>query len=657
MHVLAALQERFRPALEGLCEDPTVFLGMIKVSQNPKFGDYQANFAMPLSAQCGKPAREVAAEVVALLRIDDICEPPEIAGPGFINLRLKTEWIAQQLAAIRHDDRLGVPVVREPRHIVIDFSSPNVAKPMHVGHLRSTVIGHALYRLLKHLGHHVTSDNHVGDWGTQFGMIIYGYKHFLNPAEFERAPVAELSRLYRLVNQLSEYHDLAQRLPALSAEPDVIKGKIAELEKQPAPSKKDEAAARKKELAALHSAFKEATEAVESATAKIARVASSPELTRLAAAHPEIAVKAREETAKLHHGDAENVGLWQRFIPVCLDAMQSIYDRFGLKFDLTLGESHFNPFLADVVRDLKERGLAVESDGAQCVFLRGFEAPFIVQKRDQAYTYATTDLATIRHRVETMGADVLLYVVDARQGDHFKMLFETARLWGYQAVSLHHVSFGTVMGLDGRPYKTREGDAVGLESLLDEAVAHAREVVEQNCREEPGAEPLDDAAIQTIADVVGIGAVKYADLSQNRENDYVFSYEKMMATRGNTATYCQYAVARVAGYFRKGKLDRDAIAGDAGAIDLSHPAERALAVQLLRYADALQAAATDYRPNLVTQFLFETADAFTAFNENCPVLKAENDSLKQSRLRLADLTARVLSQGLALLGIATLDRM
>jgi arginyl-tRNA synthetase len=344
-------------------------------------------------------------------------------------------------------------------------------------------------------------------------------------------------------------------------------------------------------------------------------------------------------------------------MPECLAALNRMYDRLGIRFDMALGESHYQPALAAVVDDLKQKGLAVDSDGAVCVFIPGVDAPFIVRKRDGAFTYATTDLATIRDRVDRLGANLVLYVVDARQGDHFKLLFETAQRWGYGKVDLRHVSFGTILGDDRRPYKTRSGDVVGLESLIDEAVARARRIVDENDERKTTGGDLDDAARQKIAESVGIGAIKYADLSQNRETDYIFSWDKMLALTGDTATYMQYAYARVCGIVRKGEIDRESLRGGTAQIQLEHPAERALALQLLRFHETLDGVAIDFRPNVLTNWLFETANRFSTFFENCPVLKAETESLKQSRLLLADLTARCLERGLSLLGIETIERM
>jgi arginyl-tRNA synthetase len=657
MNVLAELRSRFRAALTGLCDDPAALAAMVKPAQDARFGDYQANCAMPLQKRLGGKSPEIARQIVERLRIDDLCEPPEVAGPGFINLRLRNDWLRARMRGLIGDARLGVAVAESPRRIVVDYSSPNVAKPMHVGHLRSSVIGDALYRILKFSGHQVTSDNHIGDWGTQFGMIIYGYKHFLDRAAFAEEPVRELARLYRLVNQLSDYHEALRELPEANRRLEEARHAHQEAEAGPALSDKKLEDARKKTVRRLSLAIDAAREDRASCEKRIAAVEADSQLLALAAAHPRIAQAAREETAKLHANDAENLALWRQFMPRCLAALQTLYDRLGIRFDLSLGESFYQPFLAEVVADLEARGLAEPSDGAVCVFIEGFEAPFIVKKRDGAFTYATTDLATIRYRVEKLQADGMLYVVDARQGDHFRLLFETARRWGYGAVDFRHVSFGTILGDDKRPFKTRSGDTVGLESLLNESVVRARAIVDANDDAKPSGPELDEAARARIAETVGIGAIKYADLSQNRETDYVFSWDKMLATTGDTATYMQYAFARVSGIFRRGTINRDALRRTGGEIILDAPAERALALQLARFSEVLDQAAGECRPNFLTHYLFETANSFSTFFEQCPVLKAETEALRTSRLLLSDLTARVIAQGLELLGIGTIEQM
>ena len=649
MNLLAELRSRLRSALVSFTDAPDSFVDMLKPTADSKFGDFQANCAMPLAKQHKQPPRDLALALVAKLDVADLCEPPEIAGPGFINLRVRTERLAEETAKLCRDERLGVAPVANPRTYVIDFSSPNVAKPMHVGHLRSTVIGHALYRVLKFLGHRVLSDNHVGDWGTQFGMIIYGYKNFRDDTAYQQAPVAELARLYRLVNQLSDYHELLAKLPALQTQLPLQEQGVATTKATASANPTDKEAARHFKRAEQD--LTAARDEIESARNKIAAVESNPTLKSLADAHPKIAELARRETALLHAGDVENKRLWDEFVPRCLAALEWVYQRFGITFDMTLGESWYNPMLAGIVDELKRKQLAVESAGAMCVFVEGNEAPFLVQKADGAFTYATTDLATIRHRVETLHADASLYVVDSRQSEHFQLLFAVAKKMGYDKTEFRHVSFGTVLGDDRRPFKTRSGDTVGLESLLDEAVQNARQIVDENSSQ------LSEEDRARVAELVGMGAIIYVDLHHNRDSDYVFSWDKMLATTGDTATYIQYAYARVNGILRKGDIDAAALRQGNHPIVLGTPCERVLALQLNRFAQAVADVAVDYRPNLLTQYLFETAQIFAQFFDQCPVLKEPDAAVRTSRLMLCDATARVLKQGLGLLGIGVAEQM
>jgi len=605
MSILLELEKRFRRALAELLDDPEDvdrLLDMLRRSQAPRFGDYQANFAMPLGKRLGRPPRDVAADIVHRVEVEDLCLPPEVAGPGFINLKLRDDWIADRLAAALTDQRLGIPNVPEnqKRTYVVDYSAPNVAKPMHVGHIRSTVIGDSLCRTLRFLGHRVIGDNHLGDWGTQFGMIIYGYKHFLHQKTYQENPVEELARLYRLVRNLMDYHE--------------GKGQLAAVE-------------------------------------------DSPTLAKLAAEHPDIGSAVLDETAKLHAGDQENLRLWREFLPACLDEIERVYGRLGVDFDHTLGESFYHDRLSSIVDELLRRQIARESDGAIGVFLEGHDVPMLIRKRDGAFLYATTDLATLRYRMETWQPDAILYVVDHRQSLHFEQLFAVGRKMGYDDVELKHVSFGTVMGEDGRPFKTRSGDTVGLEGLLDEAVRRARLIVDANDDAKPDGPELSPDERARVAETVGIAALKYADLSQNRTSDYVFSYDKMLAMNGNTGTYMQYAYARVRNIFAKGGIDVEALRASGGPILLETPAERALALELLRFGEALELTVKDYRPNQLTGYLFDLANRYSTFYEECPVLKAQTDALRTSRLLLCDLTARTIGKGLELLGIQVVDKM
>jgi len=654
MNILHELRRRVTAALADIVSEPEQYAKLVLPAQNPQFGDYQANCAMPLAKQLGKKPRDIAAEIVEKLDIADLCEPPEIAGPGFINLKLKDDVLASQLEAALNDERVGVAAVDSPEAVVLDYSSPNVAKPMHVGHLRSSVIGDALYRILKFLGHEVTSDNHVGDWGTQFGMILYGYKHLLDKEAYRKEPVAELSRLYRLVNQLSEYHQLVEQLPGLEWKLAETEQAVNDAEAETEQNDKES----KRTLKKLKQEMNQLRESVRSAENKISAVNDDPDLKAVALAHPHVHELARKEIAKLHNGDLENRKLWEAFLPACFEAMEEVYRRLNIAFDHTLGESYYQPMLADVVDDLKENGLAHESQGAMCVFIPGNRAPFIVQKQDGAYTYATTDLATIQYRATEWEAKKILYVVDKRQSEHFQLLFETARLWGYKKIDFQHVSFGTVMGKDNKPYKTRSGDIIGLGSLLDEAVTRARAVVDSNDDSKPNGPELSEEERQQIAEIVGIGSIKYADLHHNRDSDYVFDWDKMISMTGDTAAYMQYAYARVCGIFRKAGVTREQMRmDDECPLQLTHPAERALGIQLARFEEALNNVTVEYRPNLLTGYLFDVANAFSSFYDKCPVSAEPSDAIRISRFKLCDLTASTIQQGLALLGIETSARM
>jgi arginyl-tRNA synthetase len=660
VNILREIQSRFAAALVGVADNTSDLLGLIRPSQDAKFGDYQANLAMPLGKQLGKPPREIAAEILNRLKIDDLCEPPEIAGPGFINLRLRDDFVASRATTAASDSRLGVPTVAKPRTFIVDYSAPNVAKPMHVGHIRSTVIGDCLYRTVKFLGHRAVSDNHLGDWGTQFGMIIYGHKNFLDKAAFGKSPIDELARLYRLVSTLVGYYEGRERLAKLLTEVKRHENAF-EVHQQPAATgdpKADKKA--EKEFRQAERALHEARGELRELDEKLTAISDDPLLSKLVEQHADIPQAVLRETAKLHSGDAENLALWKQFMPNCLADIERIYKRLHVKFDFTLGESFYHDRLASVVQSFVEKKLARESDGALCVFIDGIDAPMIIQKKDGAFLYATSDLATIQYRMNTWKPDAILYVVDHRQSLHFEQLFAAAKLWGYSDAAYSHIAFGTVLGQDGRPYKTRSGDTVGLWGLLDEGVSRALKIVSDNDDAKKDGPELSADERQHIAEVVGIGALKYADLSQNRTSDYVFDYDKMLAMTGNTATYMQYAHARIRGIFNKGQKQlADDSAGKASAerIVISHPAERALALAALQFAEALDAVLAEYRPNQLTNYLFELANRFSTFYENCPVLRAETPELLASRLALCGLTANVLRQGLALLGIDVVDRM
>ncbi|MGL4419543.1 MAG: arginine--tRNA ligase, partial [Gemmataceae bacterium] len=567
-------------------------------------GDYQANFAMKLKPVLNQPPAAIAADVVARLPVGgtNLFSSASVAGPGFINLKLNDLWLAERMRDLAADPRLGIARTANPKTIVIDLSGPNVAKPLHVGHLRSTIIGDALVRILRHAGHTVIGDNHLGDWGTQFGILLYGYKNHRDDAAYTADPVRELARLYVLVRNL-------------------------------------------------------------------AKVTTDDE----EAAPPNPVLEAcRQETAKLHAGDPENVKLWEQFMPACIEMLRPIYERLDVRIDHALGESFYNPMLPAVVADLLAKGIAVESAGAVVVpnakgivptpeQMKSEEPPALVRKRDGAFTYTTTDLATIRYRAETWKPHTMLYVVDARQALHFRTLFANARRWGYDQTEFEHTQFGSILGLDGKPLRTRDGGVPELGTLLDEAVALGRAKYEASHAERVAQghdlPPLTPTAVAEIAEVIGIGAVKYADLSMNRTSDYKYDADKMLATEGNTATYMQYAYARARSILRKADVNIDALRAAPPLIVLSEPPERQLVLQLLRLSEAFEAAVREYLPHYLTQSLWDVAKAASTFIESCPVIKASTDELRQSRLVLVDCVARTIQQTLNLLGIRTVEQM
>ena len=663
MNILAELRSRFSVALKKVQPDAAgtqieKLSNLVLPSQDTKFGDYQANCAMPLGKQLSLPPRQVAEQLLAALDVSDICNPPEIAGPGFINLRGLDTWLIEQLAKLQKNPKqLGIDPSSVAKTYLLDYSSPNVAKPMHVGHIRSTVIGDALCNVLRQLGHRVISDNHIGDWGTQFGMILYGYKHFADEEALESNSVAELSRLYKLVHQLIDYHSaLQEKIPAIEK---LILEHVHRLEDMHDTTILEDPKEQKKATKLLRQTETQLAELrsnLDSLRNKVAVIDEDPQLARYASEHPNIGKSVLAETAALHQGDSTNVGLWKRFLPACLIEIEATYKRLGVTFDHTLGESFYQDRLANVIKNLDEKGLIQESEGANCVFLKGFKAPFIVQKKDGAFLYATTDLATIEYRRQKWSPDAILYVVDHRQSLHFEQLFATVRLTGYTDVELQHISFGTVLGEDNKPYKTRSGDAVGLSGLLDESVERAFRTVCEN--DDARSEPLlSTEERQQVAERIGIGAIKYADLAHNRTSDYVFNYDKMLAMNGNTATYMQYCYARVRSIFAKGNIDIESLRNSDTSILLNEPTERALAIGLYRFSEALERVAADYRPNHLTAYLFELASIYSSFFENCPVLKAESEHVRNSRLLLCDLTAQTIARGLKLLGIETVERM
>lgn len=556
---------------------------MLVPASNPKFGDFQSNAALALTKQLKQAPQAIAQQIIQNLAIDDYCETPEIAGPGFINLRLKQEYLVGRLHRMLASDRLNIEPVKHPQRVIVDFSSPNIAKEMHVGHLRTTIIGDAIARVLEFQGHDVLRLNHVGDWGTQFGMLITHLREAC-PAALKDSDAIDLGDL------VAFYREAKQRFD------------------------EDED-------------FKE---------------------------------RSRKAVVELQSGDPEARKAWQILCDQSRREFQKIYDRL----DITLterGESFYNPLLADVVKDLATAGLLVEDQGAQCVFLDGFTnkdgdpLPLIIQKSDGGYNYATTDLAAIRYRIQQDGAERIIYVVDAGQSNHFAQVFQVARRAGWvpETVEPIHVPFGVVRGEDGKKFKTRSGETVRLKDLLDEAVTRARTDLSTRIQEEGRDESPE--FIDHVAETVGISAVKYADLSQNRTSDYVFSYDKMLALQGNTAPYMLYAYVRIQGISRKGQIDFTQIANNV-PIALEDESELTLAKHLLQLDQILAAVSVELLPNRLCQYLFELSQKFNQFYDRCPVLQAEEPQ-RTSRLALCDLTARTLKLGLSLLGIPVLERM
>jgi arginyl-tRNA synthetase len=592
--VLDILEERISTAMKAVAGRDDC-AAIVRPATDAKFGDYQANGVMGLAKKLKTNPRKLAEEAVKNLDLSDICEPPEVAGPGFINLRLKPEFVAGELLETNKDSAgLGIEKTQEPKIIVVDFSSPNIAKQMHVGHLRSTIIGDCICRILECLGHKVIRQNHIGDWGTQFGMLINYMLH-----------VHTASRMEKVFG-----------------------------------TKPEDAFA----LEDMEGLYRHAKEEYDS--------------------DPKFAEGSREYVVGLQRGDPQVLRQWKEIVDLSLDECQKIYDCLGvtLKRENASGESMYNDMLPSVVEELKKSGLAKESDGAVCVFPEGFKnkegepLPFIIQKSDGAYLYATTDLAALRYRVNELKADAIVYVTDSRQKLHFEMLFAVARMAGWVSddIELTHVMFGSVLGEDGAPLKTRSGENVKLKELLDEAVQRAMSVVEEKNPDLPAEKRAE------IAKAVGIGAVKYADYSNNRTSDYVFSFDKMLAMDGNTAPYMQYAYARIKSIERKAQskdVDIETELAGVKSLNLSEPAELDLAKHLIRYGEAIQSAVADYRPNYLTAYLYELAQKFSAFYTNCPVLGAGPDK-RPTRLLLCDLTARTIKHGLhELLGIEVVEQM
>ena len=584
MTIAAQLSAMMNRALQSVLGGDNAYRATVTNSQDLRFGDYQSNAAMVLAKQVRMNPRELATKVIEAIGENEVATM-EIAGPGFINFRIRPGYYAGRMQDMLHDDRLGVPTAEQPKSIVIDFSAPNVAKPMHVGHIRSTIIGDTLARLARFLGHTVVTDNHIGDWGTQFGMILWGWKHVLQQEELEKDPINALLNVYKEVNS------------------------------------------RCKESAELLS-------------------------------------DCKAELVKLQGGDAENLDIWKRCIAVTKLGLEKIYDQLDIHFDYWLGESFYNDALQPLVEDLLQRGIAKESEGAVCVFSDGFHkpqqdpflvskdgewqaVPAIIRKADGGFLYATTDLATLDYRIRHFKADSIWYVVGAPQDKHFKQIFDIERMRGVQG-DFRHVAFGSILGKDRRPFKTRSGDTVSLQDVIDEAIERATRVIEEKSPDMPAEEKAK------VAQTVGIGAIKFAELSQNRLSDYIFDWDKMLALTGDTAPYLQNSYVRVRSIFRK--LDEQEACVEKATITLTEEAEIHLARMLARYAETVPATLDDCRPNILAAYLYELARAFHSFYEACPVLRSSDD-VRKSRLALCELTARTLKQGMGLLGIEMPERM
>lgn len=556
---------------------------LVTPTNNPKFGDYQSNVALPLAKQLQQKPRDIAQKIISNLQVADICETPEIAGAGFINFRFKTHYLEQQLTAMLQNEHLGVEPVKQPQTVIVDFSSPNIAKEMHVGHLRSTIIGDCIARVLEFRGQQVLRLNHVGDWGTQFGMLI-AYLREVCPDALTTADTLDIGDLVGFYKQAKARFDQDTEFQEI----------------------------------------------------------------------------ARNEVVKLQAGALDTRHAWQLLCEQSRREFQVIYDILNITLT-ERGESFYNPFLSEIVTDLQAQGLLEEDAGAQCVFLEGFtnksgdRLPLIVQKSDGGYNYATTDLAALKYRINEDGATRIIYVTDAGQANHFSQVFQVAKRAGIlrENIEVVHVPFGLVQGEDGKKLKTRSGETVKLKDLLDEAVNRARNDLEQRLIKEERQETPE--FIDHVAQVVGIAAVKYADLSQNRTSNYIFSYDKMLALNGNTAPYMLYAYVRVQGISRQGNIDLAHLDPNTQIL-LQEEQELILAKHLLQLSEVITEVERDLLPNRLCDYLYELSKKFNKFYEECPVLKAE-ESVRTSRLILSNLTAKTLKLGFSLLGIPILERM
>ncbi|EAA3085593.1 arginine--tRNA ligase [Salmonella enterica] len=577
MNIQALLSEKVSQAMIA-AGAPADCEPQVRQSAKVQFGDYQANGVMAVAKKLGMAPRQLAEQVLTHLDLSDIASKVEIAGPGFINIFLEPAFLAEQVQQALASDRLGVSQPTR-QTIVVDYSAPNVAKEMHVGHLRSTIIGDAAVRTLEFLGHHVIRANHVGDWGTQFGMLIA----WLEKQQQENAGDMALADLEGFYRDAKKHYD------------------------------EDEA----------------------------------------------FAERARNYVVKLQSGDAYFREMWRKLVDITMTQNQITYDRLNVTLtrDDVMGESLYNPMLPGIVADLKAKGLAVESEGATVVFLDEFKNKegdpmgVIIQKKDGGYLYTTTDIACAKYRYETLHADRVLYYIDSRQHQHLMQAWTIVRKAGYvpDSVPLEHHMFGMMLGKDGKPFKTRAGGTVKLADLLDEALERARRLVAEKNPDMPADE------LEKLANAVGIGAVKYADLSKNRTTDYIFDWDNMLAFEGNTAPYMQYAYTRVLSVFRKADIDEQALAS--APVIISEDREAQLAARLLQFEETLTVVAREGTPHVMCAYLYDVAGLFSGFYEHCPILSAENDAVRNSRLKLAQLTAKTLKLGLDTLGIETVERM
>lgn len=705
--ILEQLSNAFRSAIasafDGLAADP-----LVSPSQNDKFGDYQSNAAMGLAKVLAERTgqktnpRAVAEQILAKLDLGVMSDtPPDkswIAGPGFINVKLSPQWLAEQLSLAGKDERLGVEPVGSPQTVVVDYSGPNIAKQMHVGHLRSTIIGDAIARVLSFRGDDVIRQNHLGDWGTQFGRVVLAlwYK-----AAFSHAGKADVFATL-VGRQQSAAKVYGQALVEIAdAERTQVKAKGKEKANESDPFEPQKKSAKDKyntsvaqivrEIAPLHqqliSSDPDGTnyflpylresrldlDELEAAYVFVSAITDNSEAKTLFIDHPVHGRRSLEELPRLtttfiqrpELPDNEQERLaWEKARGITLEACSALYRRLNVQLadasvqtePLERGESFYNPYLSAVVQDLKAKGLAVNSEGAAVVEVPGFETPLIIEKAGGGFLYGTTDLAAIRFRTGSLKANRILYFVDARQAQHFSQVFWTAKQAGWaENAQLEHAAFGTMLGPDGKPFKTRSGDTVKLKDLLDEAEERAFDLTKKKAIERD--EALSDEQLKSIAHTVGIGGVKYSDLSKDRTSDYVFSFDAMLSMEGNTAPYMQYAYARVRSIFRRAAERGVSYAGlSAATIDLREPQELSLAKQILRFGEIIDQVGRELKPHVLCAYLYDLAGRYSTFYEACPVLQSD-DPVRTSRLALADLTARVLAKGLDLLGIEHPEQM